>query len=168
MIMVPMDEILDAEPRAMRVREAVEGDRLDWVRLRDTLWPGALSDHDTETRRHFSSTDTTLIVFVAELDGRIVGFLELDYRKYAPGCRSSPVPFVEGWHVEAAFQGRGIGRALIGAAETRARDEGHVEIASDAELDNLDGIAAHRALGYQEVERAVYFRKSLLDPDARG
>ena len=38
--------------------------------------------------------------FVAEVDGRFVGFLELDHRKYAEGCESSPVPFIEGWYVD--------------------------------------------------------------------
>jgi aminoglycoside 6'-N-acetyltransferase I len=100
-------------------------------------------------------------VFVAEIGGRIVGFLELDFRKYAPGCQSSPVPFIEGWHVETAFQRRGIGRALVEAAEARARALGHQEIAGGAALDNADGIAAHRALGYKESERVVCFRRSL-------
>jgi aminoglycoside 6'-N-acetyltransferase I len=102
---------------------------------------------------------------VAEVGGRVVGFLELDFRKYAPGCRSSPVPFIEGWHVEPSFQGRGIGRALIEAAEARARALGYHEIASDSELPNSAGIAAHRAVGYEEVERLVCFRRSLRDAD---
>jgi aminoglycoside 6'-N-acetyltransferase I len=101
---------------------------------------------------------------VAEADGRLVGFLELDYRKYAPGCRSSPVPFIEGWYVEPGLQRRGIGRALIEAAEAYARAAGHHEIASDAEIANADGIAAHVALGFEEVERVVCFRRSLSSP----
>jgi aminoglycoside 6'-N-acetyltransferase I len=40
---------------------------------------------------------------------------------------------------------------------------GHVEIANDSELDNFEGTAAHRALGYEEVERMVCFRRSLDD-----
>jgi len=31
----------------------LERDRPDWVRLRESLWPGSLSDHDVETRRYF-------------------------------------------------------------------------------------------------------------------
>jgi aminoglycoside 6'-N-acetyltransferase I len=143
------------------IRDIVESDRSDWVRLRDALWPGSLSDHDAETRKYFTERSGRPTVFVAEADGRLVGFLELDYRKYAPGCRSSPVPFIEGWYVEPAVQGRGIGRALVEAAEARARAAGHDEIASDAELENRDGIAAHLALGYEEVERIVCFRRSL-------
>ena len=142
-------------------RHALEGDRTDWVRLRDALWPGSLSDHDAETRQHFERAEDVPVVFIAEAGGRVIGFLELDYRKYAPGCASSPVPFIEGWYVDPAHQGHGIGRALVHAAEAWARAAGHAEIASDTELENANGIAAHRALGFEEVERAVYFRRSL-------
>jgi aminoglycoside 6'-N-acetyltransferase I len=146
----------------MKIRKIAESDRSDWVRLRDALWPGSLSDHDVETRRYFESGLDLPVVFVADVDGRLVGFLELDYRKYAPGCASSPVPFIEGWYVEPAMQGRHIGRALVEAAEAHARASGHVEIASDAELENADGINAHLAVGYEEVERVVCFRRSLV------
>jgi aminoglycoside 6'-N-acetyltransferase I len=131
--------------------------------MRNALRPGSLSDHDDETRAYFAKRAATPIVYVAELDGRLVGFLELDYRSYAPGCAASPVPFIEGWYVEPAVRGRGIGRALVGAAEAEARAGGHHEIASDAELENANGIAAHLALGYQETDRVVAFRKSLRE-----
>ena len=145
----------------MTIREIRETDRPDWVRLRGALWPGSLSDHEVETRKYFALRSTTLLVFVAEVDGHIVGFLELDFRPYAPACSSSPVPFIEGWYVEPAWQRRGIGRALVETAETRARGMGYTEIASDAEMDNADGIAAHRAVGFDEVERVVCFRRPL-------
>lgn len=144
------------------IRQATESDRDDWVRLRQALWPDSLSDHDAETRAFFEDRLEAPVVLVAEVRGRLVGFLELDFRKYAPGCRSSPVPFIEGWHVEAGSQGKGIGRALIEAAESHARAAGHVEIASDAEVENADGVAAHLAVGFEEVERVACFRRSLV------
>jgi aminoglycoside 6'-N-acetyltransferase I len=146
----------------MTIREILEKDRGDWVRLREALWPGSLSDHDAETKKYFEQPHSA-DVFVAETDGRLIGFLELDYRSYAPGCRSSPVPFIEGWYVEPARRGQGIGRALVAAAEAHARAAGHHEIASDTELENTNSIAAHRALGYEESERVMCFRKSLLN-----
>ena len=144
-----------------KIRHILEADRADWVRLRDALWPGSLADHERETRRYFNAIGDSPVVFVAEADGRVVGFLEMDYRNYAPGCSSSPVPFIEGWYVEPAMQGRGIGRALIEAAEAHARATGYIEIASDADVQNSEGIGAHSALGYNEVERIVCFRKTL-------
>ncbi len=156
-----MTRMRDERRPGVKIREIVESDRADWVRLREALWPGSLSDHDEETRKHFDTRAKAPIIFVAEADGRLVGFLELDYRKYAPGCRSSPVPFIEGWYVEPRLQRRGIGRALIEAAEACARAAGHHEIASDAEIENAGGVAAHLALGFEEVERVVYFRRSL-------
>jgi aminoglycoside 6'-N-acetyltransferase I len=147
----------------MTIREIVESDRADWARLREALWPGSPSAHDSETRKYFEERPNAPIIFVAAAGGELVGFLELDYRKYAPGCSSSPVPFIEGWYVEPALRGRGIGRALVEAAEAHARAAGYHEIASDAEHGNSDGIAAHLALEYEEVERVVCFRRSLRD-----
>src|SRR5687767_6503667 len=149
------------------IRTMVESDRGEWVRLRRALWPGSLSDHDVETRKYFESRSSGRITFGAEADGSLVGFLELDYRKYAPGCASSPVAFIEGLYVEPMLQRRGVGGALVEAAEASARAQGDLEIASDAELENTDGIAAHVALGYEEVERVVCFRKSLHIADRR-
>jgi aminoglycoside 6'-N-acetyltransferase I len=145
----------------MRVREIVENDRGEWLRMREALWPGSLSDHDAETRRFFAEPDPQLVTFVAEMEGELVGFLELGHRNYAPDCVSSPVPFIEGWYVDPAVRGRGVGRALVEAAEVWARRAGQREIASDAEIDNHGSIAAHRALGYEIVERIVCFRKPL-------
>src|SRR5688572_18531473 len=99
----------------MIVRKIVESDRVDWLRMREALWPGSLSDHDAETRRYFEEPDASLVTLVAVLDELVVGFLELDHRRYAPACESSPVPFIEGWYVTPHKRGRGVGRALVEA-----------------------------------------------------
>jgi aminoglycoside 6'-N-acetyltransferase I len=145
------------------IREIVRSDRGEWIRLRQALWPASLSDHEEETQHYFEKELKAPVVFVAETRNRLVGFLELDFRKYAPGCGSSPVAFVEGWYVEPQFQGRGVGRALMKAAEAYARTAGHHEMASDSAIDNVDAIAAHLKLGFEEVERVVCFRRSLDD-----
>lgn len=143
------------------VRRITAADRDAWVRMREALWPGSLTDHERETRAYFESAAGTPIVFVADIAGTVVGFLELDFHKYAPGCASSPVPFIEGWYVDPAFRGRGLGGSLVAAAEAHARGAGFTEIASDAEVSNEDRIAAHRALGYDEFERVVCFFRRL-------
>jgi len=132
--------------------------------MREALWPGSLAGHDADTRRYFEDRDARLCTFVAEADdGGIVGFLELGERSYAPGCESSPVPFIEGWYVDPAARRKGVGAALVRAAERYAREAGFSEIGSDVEIDNEGSLRAHAALGYEETDRTVAFRRSLDD-----
>jgi aminoglycoside 6'-N-acetyltransferase I len=148
---------------AAHVRLIRADDRDGWVRMRDALWPGSRADHERETTAHLATAAAAPIVFVAEQDGQLIGFLELDFRKYAPGCAASPVPCIEGWFVESSSRGHGVGHALVAAAEAHARAQGYVEIASDVAVENADGLAAHRAIGYKEIERVACFRRSLED-----
>lgn len=129
--------------------------------MRAELWPG---DHTAEVEQHLRDGATPLLtlVLVADRgDGKLCGFVEIGLRPYAEGCDSSPVPFIEGWYVDPDVRGTGVGRELIRAAEAWARANGYREIASDVELDNDASIAAHNALGFEEVDRLVCFRKGL-------
>ncbi|HEX8851962.1 MAG TPA: GNAT family N-acetyltransferase, partial [Pyrinomonadaceae bacterium] len=98
-----------------------------------------------------------------EDEGRalVVGFAELSVRSYAEGCDSGRVAYLEGWFVESTHRGRGVGRALVAAAEDWGRTLGCTEFASDTELDNRSSAAAHVALGFEEVDRIICFRKTL-------
>lgn len=150
----------------MRIRSVRPGDRSEWLRLLLSLYP-----HHLESE-HAPAVDAFLTggihrdllpaaVFVCEHPrGGLCGFVELSVRSYAEGC-SGPTPYVESWYVRAEVRGRGVGRALIAAAEQWAREHGYAEMASDAELENRASHAAHQALGFEEVERAVHFRKAL-------
>jgi aminoglycoside 6'-N-acetyltransferase I len=101
-------------------------------------------------------------VFVAARpDGRLGGFLDAGLRKYAEGCDSSPVGYIEGWYVDEDLRRLGLGGGLVQAAEAWARSLGCQDMASDCLLDNLVSLSAHLALGYEEVERLIHFRKAL-------
>ena len=58
------------------------------------------------------------------------------------------MPYVEGWYVAEALRRRGIGRALLHAAEAWAIDGGFNEIGSDVRVDNAVSLCAHRAFGF--------------------
>jgi len=147
----------------MKVRPLGPRDRQAWAAMRAELWPD--EDPDLlahETLMHFSGTPQAAVVLICEdRDGATCGFLELGLRPYAEGCTSSPVPFVEGWYVAPAARHKGAGRALMDAAEGWAIIRNFTEIASDTQIDNSQGQGAHAALGYEEVERLVTFRKPL-------
>lgn len=63
--------------------------------------------------------------------------------------------------MDADFRRSGAGAALIAAAEAWARSRDRTEIASDALIDNDVSHTAHRALGFDEAERIVCYRKAL-------
>lgn len=146
----------------MTIRAVGPDDAAEWLRMRSALWPG--EDLAEEIGEYLRSGRSPLlaIVFVAERspDG-LAGFIEIGLRPYAEGCESSPVPFIEGWYVDADVRHAGIGRGLVHAAEEWARGEGYREIASDVEIGNGVSVAAHLALGYEEVTRLVCLRRAL-------
>lgn len=95
-------------------------------------------------------------------DGTPQGFIEIALRAdYVNGTDSSPVAFLEGIYVAPDERRQGIAKTLVQAAELWAREHGCVEFASDAAIDNDSSQAMHRALGFSETERVVFFRKGL-------
>jgi aminoglycoside 6'-N-acetyltransferase I len=147
----------------VRIRPLELRDRQAWAQMRAALWPDEDADELAhETLAHFANAPIYELVLVAERpDGRLVGFLELNLRAYAEGCASSPVPFIEGWYVTMDSRRQGVGRRLVEAVEDWARLRGFTEIGSDTQADNHLSQDAHAALGFEEAERLVSFRKAL-------
>jgi len=144
------------------IRDATAGDLEPWLAMRCALWP----DEDAEDlrehcQRHFGASGGREVVLIACDKDRAIGMIELSLRDYAEGCDTSPVPFIEGWFVAEDCRRRGVGAALVRAAEVWAGERGHSEIGSDTQLWNTASQGAHVALGFEEVERIVCFRKGL-------
>ena len=146
----------------MIVRPASVADSEQWLELRDALWPGSRREHALEIAAHLRDPPDTAACLVAELsDHDLVGFAEVSLRGYAEGCRTSPVGYLEGLYVAPEHREEGVGTVLVQAAEEWARERGCTEMASDREWDNEVSAAFHEALGYEEVDRIVCFRKDL-------
>jgi aminoglycoside 6'-N-acetyltransferase I len=151
------------------VRPVAAADDAEWLRMRTLLWPEGASDHAGEIKAYlangsfpWSEPFLAMAVFVAERPGGgLCGFLEASIRPFAEGCATRPVGYVEGWFVDADLRRHGIGADLLTAAEHWAAARGCCEMASDAHTDNETSLAAHQALGFAEVGRAVHLRKSL-------
>lgn len=143
------------------IRRAMSADKPEWLRMRLLLWPeGAPEDFSGEMDDLLADLLTPVFVAVRS-NGLAGGFLEAGTRKYAEGCETSPVGYIEGWYVDADLRGQGIGKALVKAAEDWARSQGLAEMASDTWLDNEVSIQAHLKMGYEEMERLVHFAKKL-------
>jgi aminoglycoside 6'-N-acetyltransferase I len=143
------------------IRRATHTDKSEWLRMRQVLWP----DHTTKEFAVQSGeilNDPMQAVFVVgRPNGRLGGFIEAGTRKYAEGCESNPVGYIEGWYVDEDLREQGIGKLLVKAAEDWARSQSLTEMASDTWLDNEVSIQAHLKMGYEEVERLAHFAKKL-------
>jgi aminoglycoside 6'-N-acetyltransferase I len=149
--------------QSVRIAPASAEDAGAWLELRLALWPG-------ERREEFATEIASLLVdpgdtvnLIAHSDtGEAIGFAEADLRRdYVEGCKTSPVAFLEGIYVAPAHRRQGVAAALVRAVEDWGRQNGCIEFASDAVIDNLDSQAMHRAIGFTETVRVVYFRKEL-------
>ena len=147
----------------MEARPVRPKERAEWLRLRRALWPDADPDELSREMEQLLHSRRHSTFVVTRPDGGLAGVLEASLRDVAEGCSTTPVGYVEGWYVDPDVRRRGIGRRLMAVAEAWARSQGCREIASDSILDNVAGHAAHRAIGYVEVERAVHFRKALAE-----
>lgn len=146
----------------MQVRAAQPSDAVAWEGMREQLWPSPPGEHAAEVGTFFGGErQDPMEVLLAVEGNEVVGFAEVSIRSHAEGCRPGRIAYLEGWFVVPDWRGRGVGRALLRAVEAWGRAQGCRELGSDTELDNAGSAAAHRALGFQEVDRVVCFRKDL-------
>lgn len=145
----------------MLIRRISDDDIDQWLRMRSLLWPGHPEQGHLQEMAELAADPLSAVFAAVRPDGSLGGFLEASQRKYADGCETSPVGYIEGWYIDHDLRQQGVGRLLVQAAEEWARGLGLKEMASDCLIDNLESYAAHTALGYQEVERQVHFKKGL-------
>lgn len=145
----------------MIIRPYRPADRAEWMRMRATLWPDDLLEGEVSGSDAWLARADAVVLVAERPGGRLAGFAELGERAYAEGCETSPVAFLEGWYVDGDVRRQGVGAALVRAGEAWARARGLREMGSNTHLHNVDSQQAHEALGFEEVERLVEYRKVL-------
>jgi aminoglycoside 6'-N-acetyltransferase I len=147
----------------MQIRPVEPPDSTAWERMRQALWPSAEGEHAAEIAAFFAGnrSDPTEVLMAFDEAGTAIGFVELSIRSYAEGCTSDRVAYLEGWYVDPGMRSKGVGGALVRAAEDWGRSQGCTEMGSDTEIENTGSALAHRSLGFTEVERIICFRKPL-------
>ena len=111
-----------------------------WLRLRQALWPeGAREQHLEEMAALVAAPQRYRQFLAYSPSSEAVGLIEASMRgDYVNGTETSPATVCD-W----------------------ARRAGCREIASDAVLENSISHVVHRALGFEETERVVFFRRKL-------
>ncbi len=145
------------------IERCTSPDQPGWLEMRMALW----SDASAQEQRDYmtislAQPERFLQLVIYDERRQALGFIEGSIRSdYVNGTESSPVGFVEGVYVAPAWRRQGIARQLFAAIGDWARARGCSELASDALIDNQTSQRAHRALGFRETERVVYFSKPL-------
>ena len=139
-----------------------------WLAPRTALWPDTSEHEHLEEMTAFSAqTERYFQQLARNTEGVAIGLIEASIRTdNVNGTESSPVGYLEGIYVAPVASRCGVARALVESAMEWARLRGCREFASDALLDNTLSQTVHRALGFEETDRVVYFVRSLeeLDP----
>jgi len=138
-------------------------DQPGWLDFRLALWPDATADdHRGYMAISLAQPERFLQLMMYDADHQPIGFIEGSIRTdYVNGTETSPVGFVEGVFVAPSWRRKGVARQLFAAIGDWAQARGCRELASDALLENEASQRAHRALGFKETERVVYFAKKL-------
>ncbi len=152
-----------AAPAAATLRDATLSDLDAWLAMRLAMFPHHPVEFLRDELRALLADPQRHGAFLSlDNDGALLGFAEVALRTdYVPGMRTSPVAFLEAIYVAPTARRRGIARALVMRAHAWGRARGCSEFASDALLDNDASHAMHRALGFVETRRVVFFRRDI-------
>jgi aminoglycoside 6'-N-acetyltransferase I len=138
-----------------------------WLALRRALWPHCPEgEHICEMTQSLADPGRHVQFMAYVGESLPAGFVEVSLRSdHVNGTDSSPVAFIEGLYVTPALRRRGVARRLVSRAAEWAAEHGCPELASDTGLENTLSRRVHKALGFAETERVVFFRKMLAVGD---
>lgn len=154
-----------SDPADFRLRRAVADDLAALVELeRASFSYDRMSER--QFRRHLRSDSAA--VLVAEDATRLLGSAVLFFRRGMPRARLYSLA------TAAAARGRGIGAALLAAAETLARERGLQTLSLEVRRDNAAAVRLYESRGYRRIaalddyyddgSAAWRYAKSLTDP----
>lgn len=91
-----------------------------------------------------------------------IGFAQCGLRTdYVEGTESSPVGYLEGIFVKQEYRHNGYAKELLLSCEAWAKKMGCTEFASDCELSNAGSLQFHLAVGFEEANRIICFKKRI-------
>lgn len=132
----------------IRIRDALPGDADDVARLMEPVG-GTLKAGDSRARQgleDFLADDG--VVLVAETGGAVVGACTLLLKRMNP-MDEKPGAWLDGLVVDEPYRRRGIARALMAEARTRAEAAGCDSIVLHTHLEQIPALSLYRDLGFR-------------------
>ena len=133
--------------------------------MREAVYGSLDDDFHSREMELILARDDRFCYFLADESDLILGFVELTSRNIADGCLSCPVAYLEGLFLKKEYRGTGLGKEAIRLILAWCAKEGYSELATDAELTNVNAQGFFKATGFDETYRVVEFcRKVNQDP----
>ncbi len=147
-------------PESCRIRPALPGDVDRLALLTDQLgYP--TSPRIIRARLYQLAAENAQAVLVAELGDQVVGWAQVGRGlSLEAGEQAELVGLV----VDESLRSRGIGAALVAAAEAWARERGLGRLRVRSNVTREATHRFYRKLGFEEAKRQVVFRKDLAQP----
>lgn len=143
------------------IRKATNDDSRVLAEMAVQMWD---SHSVTELETDFLGTlnDEHSAFFIKYVNEIPVGFAQCGLRTdYVEGTENSPVGYLEGIFIKEAYRKNGYAKELFSTCEIWAKEIGCREFASDCELDNIGSFKFHMAMGFDEANRIICFKKKL-------
>lgn len=147
---------MDTHPRSFTI-DPVEDIEREWPVLEPLLWeliehhapisPFILRD-DWAERQRARYRESGAVLFVARADGSPVGFMDARIT-VDPSIFVERFGSVSNMYVRPAYRRRGIGSALMEAAQRWCADHGAPELRLNVVSPNRDAIDFYRAVGFE-------------------
>lgn len=143
------------------IKKATQNDTKVLAELAIQMWCNhTVSELDADFAEIVNNKDA--VCFIKYVDDIPVGFAQCQLRyDYVEGTHSSPVGYLEGIFVVQEYQHKGYAKELLCECELWAKEKGCSEFASDCELDNKNSYSFHIAMGFEEANRVICFKKEL-------
>ena len=143
------------------VKQAEQTDALTLAKLAIQMWDDTtLSELESGFVEMLSGENAACFIWYEEDEP--IGFAQCQLRHdYVEGTETSPVGYLEGIFIQEEFRHRGFARMLLQECEKWAKGKHCSEFASDCELDNMNSLKFHLAMGFEEANRVICFRKNI-------
>ena len=143
------------------IKSAVKSDARILAELAIQMW----NDHtvlDLEKEFENLIQSDKAVCFIKYVDNTAVGFAQCQIRTdYVEGTQTSPVGYLEGIFVVETYRHYGYAKELLKECEKWEKEKSCTEFASDCELDNVDSLRFHMAMGFEEANRIICFKKNI-------
>ena len=145
----------------LTITKAKDKDALTVAKLAIQMWEDNTIEGLSEELAEIIKSPESAVFLLYDGD-EAIGFAQCQLRHdYVEGTESSPVGYLEGIFVDAAYRNKGYAKELLKQCEAWAKNMGCTEFASDCELTNTGSLAFHLKMGFEEANRVICFTKRL-------